>query len=397
VTWDSLDPLLDHELLGRARAGLLRARRVTEALGGPRVRIDGRELINFCSNDYLGLSGHPRVVEALCAAAKESGAGAGAAGLISGYQAAHASAEAAIARLKGTEGAVLLPSGYQANHAAVQTLAALAKGSGKRIRFLVDKLSHASLLDAIAAAEAGGASWRVFPHNGMEKLERLLQRGEKNELQVVVSESIFSMDGDAANLAEIQRLKQHFGFVLLLDEAHGTGVYGKDGAGLAQEMGMGEMVDVSIVTLSKAVGCVGGAVCGSRKFCDAVLNLGRAYIFSTSLPGAQAAAIKAAIGVMREEPDRQKRVRELAKRVRESLIKMKVELPAGDSPIVPIIIGEEGAAMACAKKLEESGLLVQAVRPPTVAKGTSRLRVTVGSEHSDEDMERLLGALGKLF
>ncbi len=274
---EEFQQLLDRDLADRAKGSLLRSRRLAKAIDAVHVEIDGKCFVNFASNDYLGLTHHPRMISVAERSLRDHGAGSGAAGLISGYTPSHARAEASIATLKGTAASVLLPSGYQANHAAVQTIAATAPS----VRFLVDKLAHASLIDAIRAS---GTEFRVFPHNGMDKLRRLLAENAKDQLQVVVTESIFSMDGDAADLRAIAELKREFPFVLLLDEAHGTGVYGGGGAGYANEMGLSDIVDISIVTLSKAIGGTGGAVCGSRIFCEAIVNHGRAYIYSTSVP-----------------------------------------------------------------------------------------------------------------
>jgi 8-amino-7-oxononanoate synthase len=384
------DSFLISELAHRDDLGLLRVRRDVRPLDAVHVEIDGQRYVNFCSNNYLGLTHHPRVIAAQCEAAREFGAGAGSAGLISGYTTVHAAAEAEIATWKQTESSILLPSGYQANQAVIQTLAALGEKYSGGVRFLVDKLAHASLLDAIRGS---AASARVFPHNGLAKLKRLLNDGDKNQLQVVVTESIFSMDGDAVDLAALVEMKAHHDFLLLLDEAHGSGVYGPNGAGWAVECGLGDAVDISIVTLSKAVGCTGGAICGSKVFCDAVVNLGRAYIYSTSIPPATAGGIMAAVGVMRDEPQRQRRVRELGRSVRGRLVEMGVAIPVGDSPIIPVIVGSEQAAMGLARRLEEAGLLAPAIRPPTVRPGTSRVRITLSCEHSDEEIERLIGAL----
>lgn len=378
------------ELSRRAEAGQLRGRRAVRPLDAVHVEIDARRYVNFCSNNYLGLTHHPAVIEATRRAAGELGAGAGAAGLISGYTTVHASAESAIANWKGAEASILLPSGYQANQAAIQTLAAIGKTNPAGVRFLVDKLAHASLLDAVGAADV---PWRVIPHNGLAKLRRLLSEADPAQIQIVVTESIFSMDGDAVDLIRMLRIKQDFPFILLLDEAHGSGVYGEAGAGYAAELGVRDQVDISVVTFSKSAGCVGGAICSSREFRDAVLNFGRAYIYSTSPAPAAAAGIEAAIGVMRDEPGRQRRVRELAGRVRGKLSAGGVALPPGDSPIVPVIVGEESAALVLSDRLAENGLLVQAVRPPTVARGTSRLRVTLSCEHSDEEVDRLIELL----
>jgi 8-amino-7-oxononanoate synthase len=227
----------------------------------------------------------------------------------------------------------------------------------------------------------------------LSKLQRLLEQAEPTQLQVVVTESIFSMDGDAANLKSLVELKRYRPFVLLLDEAHASGVYGPNGAGLAAEYGLTNAVDIFVVTFSKAAGCVGGAICASEDFCQAVINFGRAYIFSTNIPPAIAAGIGAAIRVMRDEPERQQRVRTLALELRERLQAKGMVLPAGDSPIVPIIVGEESAALNLAGKLLESGLLIGAVRPPTVPRGTSRLRLTVSCEHTQEEIDWLVKAV----
>jgi 8-amino-7-oxononanoate synthase len=381
---DDLNSLLAAALDERRSSHLLRRRNTVRPLDATHVEIDGVRCVNFCSNNYLGLTHHPRVVEAVAQAARDYGAGAGASALISGYTDLHASAERSLAAWKGTESSVLLPSGYQANHAAVQTIASVAEARGKPVRFLIDKLSHASLIDAV---RGGGLPFRVFPHNDLAKLSRLLEESEPRELQVVVTESVFSMDGDAAPLAGLAELKRSHPFVLLLDEAHGSGVYGPNGSGLAAETGLTATVDVFVVTLSKALGAVGGAVCASRNFCDALENFGRAYIYSTAVPPGVAAACEAAIGVMRDEPDRQRRVRELASRVRAAL------RLGGDCPIVPVILGVEAEAIEAAERLRREGLLVLPVRPPTVPRGSSRLRVTLSCEHSDGEVDRLIELL----
>jgi 8-amino-7-oxononanoate synthase len=396
----SFDPFFDAALSQRENAHQLRRRKIVEPLGPVHVRVKDKSFVNFCSNNYLGLTHHPRIVAALRDATAKFGAGAGAAGLISGYSPAIASAEKKVAEWKGAEAAVLLPSGCQANHAAIQTLAAIAairtdaakESAPGKIRFLVDKLAHASLLDAVRAT---AAPFRIFPHNGLAKLQRLLEESSPDQLQVVVTESIFSMDGDSLDLRLITQLKPRHNFLLLLDEAHASGVYGPAGSGWAAEHGLANSVDISIATLSKAAGVIGGAICGSQKMCDAILNFGRAYIYSTSIPPAIAAAIEASIDVMREEPQRQARVRAHAIKFRKELAKIGLKIPPGDSPIIPLIVGEEARAMEIASRLEDQGLLVQPVRPPTVPPGTSRLRITLSSEHSSDEIEQLIDALKK--
>jgi 8-amino-7-oxononanoate synthase len=378
---EAFERVLQSALVDRREQQLHRRRRIIRAIDATHVEVDGRRLVNFCSNNYLGLTHHPAVIAAMERATREHGAGAGASALISGYTPAHASAEAALAKWKGTEAAALLPSGYQTNHAVIQTLASVALATNRRVRFLLDKLVHASLIDAVIGT---GTQFGRFGHNDLARLEQLLRETPRDELTVVVTESIFSMDGDAAPLAGIAELKREYNFVLLLDEAHASGVYGPGGAGYAAECGLSNVVDVFVVTLSKAIGCIGGAVCGSKTFIDALVNFGRAYIYSTSTPPAVAAACEGAIEVMKSEPHRQQRLRAIAKRVRSEF---HLE---GDSPIIPVIVGDERAALNAAAKFEEKGMLVLAVRPPTVAKGSSRLRVTLSCEHRDEEIAELI-------
>jgi 8-amino-7-oxononanoate synthase len=450
VTDDSFDRLIEGELIRRRERDQLRRRSAVHVLDATHVEIDGRTHINFCSNNYLGLTHHPRLIEAGVAAMRAAGVGSGAAGLISGYTDIHAAAENALARWKNMEAAVLLPSGYQANVAAVQTFAAVAgdgatgaghardkedrdgdgdcgghrsndRGNDRNedcgdgggdaviplginptaskspraagVRFLLDKLVHASLIDAVRATKL---PMRVFPHNGMGKLRRLLENAPAGQTQVVVTESIFSMDGDAADLPALAELKKEFAFQLLLDEAHATGIYGPRGQGYAAEIGAQAAVDVSIVTLSKAMGGCGGAVCCAARFRDALLNLGRAYIYSTSVSPATAAVASAAIDVIVEEPARRERVRRLAIEVRRELSAAGWNIPRGDSPIIPIILGAERAALEASAKLKVAGLLVLAVRPPTVAPNASRLRVTLSSAHADDEIQALLNALASV-
>ena len=254
---------------------------------------------------------------------------------------AHESAESAIAAWKNVEAAILFPSGYQANHAAIQTLAALGNAGAGGIRFLVDKLAHASLIDAV---QGSGCPWRVVPHGGLAKLRRLLGKAPADQLQVVVSESIFSMDGDAADLRGSFNSSRISHLSCCSTKAHASGVYGADGAGLAAELGVQSDVDLSIVTFSKSAGSAGGAICSSKQIRDAILNFGRAYIYSTSVPPGVAAAIQASVSIMRAEPQRQQRVRDLAKKVRSGLLGAGWKLPPGDSPIIPLIVNEESRA-----------------------------------------------------
>jgi 8-amino-7-oxononanoate synthase len=378
---------LEQDLADTRGAHLHRSRLIVRAIDATHVEIAGRRFVNFSSNNYLGLTHDPHVIAAAAQCIARDGMGSGAAPLISGYTPVHASLEKKLAQWKGVESAVLLPSGYQANLAAVQAIAAVARDRGG-VRFLLDKLCHASLIDAVRAA---GSSFRIFPHHHLGKLRRLLLEADAGQVQVVVTESIFSMDGDAADMAGLAELRRELAFVWLLDEAHATGVYGPQGNGMAAEAGVSGLVDIQIVTLSKALGSIGGAICASTAFCDAVVNHGRAFIFSTSLPAAAAAAAEAAIEVIIREPQRRQHLRDMATHVRKELGMN------GDSPIVPIILRSEAAALDGAAALREQGMLAVAVRPPTVPRGSSRLRVTLSSEHREEEISALIAALKKLL
>ena len=387
--WDSP---IESELNRLRNAHLFRARQVSRPIDATHIERNGRVLINFASNSYLGLTHHPRVISAAIEDLQKDGAGSGAAPLITGYGPAHAELEKTIAKWKGTESAVILPSGYQANLALIQTAAAIGE-LGKGVRFLIDKLSHASLIDAVQQSEA---PFRVLPHNGMGKLRRLLEDAPADQLQVVVTESIFSMDGDAADLNGLVQLKAEFPFMLLLDEAHATGVFGPSGNGLAAECGATGDVDASVITFSKSLGTAGAAVCGSNLFCQMLVNHARAYLFSTSPPPAMMAATQASIEVIQAEPERIERLKLITRQTRDAISDMGFTIPAGPAPIIPLIFASEEAAIAAAQHMEDEGLLTIAIRPPTVPRGSSRLRITLCCEHTDSDLQKLCDCLRKL-
>jgi 8-amino-7-oxononanoate synthase len=396
-----LEQILAAALQARQHEHLLRRRVTCRHLDATHVEIAGRRMVNFATNDYLGLAWHPRVREAAGAAARSHGAGSGASALVSGYTDLHAQAEEEIARWKGTQAAVILPSGYQANLAAIVAIAKAAESTGRPIRLLMDKLVHASLIDAVALS---GCRFRVFPHNGIEKLSRLLVVGDKNgdasrfpaeppPLDVIVTESIYSMDGDAAPVKRLAELSAASSAAWLLDEAHGTGVYGQHGSGYAAEQGVS--ADVTIVTLSKAMGCSGGAVCGSRALCDAIVNFGRAYVYSTALPPPTVASVLAALAVMRDEPSRQARVRELGVRVRAQLASLPLDtkITGGDSPIIAVVVGDAQQAIGISQRMADAGYWIPAIRPPTIPPNQSRLRITLSSEHSDTEIDGMIAAM----
>jgi 8-amino-7-oxononanoate synthase len=377
----NLDSWLADRLAAIEAANLRRRVRTVGSAQGAEVVLEGRALVNFSSNDYLGLANDPRLKAAAAAAIERYGAGAGSARLISGTQSPHAELEAALAAFKRTEAALTFSTGYAT---ALGTIPALI---GERDVVILDKLSHACLVDA---ARLSGATIRVFPHNHLGKLERLLAWARENYAKsnvLVVTESVFSMDGDRAPLREIVALKERFGAWLLVDEAHGVGVLGPCGRGFAAELGVADRIDIQMGTLGKALGASGGAICGSRALVDFLVNRARSFIFSTAPTPASAAAATEAIRLLdsgEAEPLREK--------LRANLSHFRAE-PPPESAIVPHLVGDEAEALAMSASLSERGLLVPAIRYPTVARGQARLRITLSAAHSAEQIDRLAAAL----
>ena len=366
---------------------------------GPIVDLVGQRLINFSSNDYLGLANDPRLREAALAGIAEFGVGAGASRLISGTQSPHLRLETALAKWKGTQAALSFSSGYAA---AVGTVPALvAKGD----IVLLDKLCHASLIDG---ARLSGAILRVFPHNHLGKLESHLewaQREHAGKRILIVTESVFSMDGDLAPLRELLELKKRFRALLLLDEAHAIGVIGPNGRGLAAAEDLNEDVDAQMGTLSKALGVSGGYICGSRSLIEWLINRARSFIYSTGPPPALAAAALAAVDFL-ASPDGEERRLLLRQRIKllQELLPVRAAAPnrpgktadhAG-SAIFPWIVGGEQAAIDLARALQKEGFLAPAIRYPTVAKGSARLRITVTAVHTEEQIRSFCEAIARL-
>ena len=377
----NLDAILRAELAALEKADL---RRVLCATDGP-----SGKLLNFAANDYLGLSRHPALIEAARAATAQHGAGAGSSRLITGTDTAVLALEEQLAAWKETEAALMFGSGYAA---ALGTIPALA---GKDDTVILDKLVHASLIDA---ARLSGATVRVFPHNRMEKLEALLQKVSSAPGRgriLVVTESIFSMDGDAAPLREMAALKEKYGAWLMVDEAHATGLYGKNRRGLAEELGVGGRIEVQMGTLGKALGAGGGYICGSRTLIDLLVNRARSFIFSTAPVPAAAAAATAGVRFVqsREGEARRKLLWSRVGHLQPKIKNQKSKIPAA---IIPVMIGDEKKAVELAAALGEHGIFVPAIRYPTVARGHARLRVTLTAAHSSEDILQLTGALKTL-
>jgi 8-amino-7-oxononanoate synthase len=377
----------------RARA-LDRHLREISSAQGPEIEIASRRFINFSSNDYLGLANDPRLREAATSAIDKFGVGAGASRLISGTQSPHLRLERALAEWKGTEAALCFSSGYAT---ALGTIPALVT---KNDVVLLDKLCHASLIDG---AKLSGAVLRIFPHNQLRKLESLLEWARLKHAAkrvLIVTESVFSMDGDRAPLRELVELKKRFGAVLMVDEAHAVGVIGPNGRGLAAAENVSQEVDVQMGTLSKALGASGGYICGARTLIEWLINRARSFIYSTAPAPAIAAAVLAAVDFV-SSPQGEERRLLLWERINlmQQLLpfaELKGEEVAARSTIFPLIVGNEQAALDLAGRLQDEGFLVPAIRYPTVGKGSARLRITVTAAHEEDHIRTLCGAIRRL-
>ncbi|HZJ15281.1 MAG TPA: pyridoxal phosphate-dependent aminotransferase family protein [Chthoniobacteraceae bacterium] len=365
----------------RARS-LYRKLRTLDSPQQPAVEIAGRKMINFSSNDYLGLATEPILREAAKAAIDEYGVGSGASRLVCGTLKPHVRLEEKLAEFKRTEAALSFSSGYAA------ALGALGALCGRDDVVILDKLCHASLIDG---AKLCGAAVRVFPHNHLGKLESHLQWAQENHPDarvVVVTESVFSMDGDWALLPEIIEIKDRYGALLLLDEAHAVGVIGQHGRGLADQLGLVGRVDIQMGTLSKALGVSGGYICGGRRLIELLINRARSFVYSTAPPPASAAAALAAIEFMLAPIGEQRR-----QTLRENLARFADEMPhlfkngrKIMSAIIPIVLGPAEAAVEASQLLAEKGFFVPAIRYPTVARDAARLRVTISAKHSTKQI-----------
>lgn len=362
-----------------ARQSRLRSLRVFDGPQGPVLRLEGRELLNFSSNDYLGYANHPAVRDAAARAIAEHGWGSGASRLVCGTQRPHAELERAVAEWLGEEDAVMFPSGAAANAGMI------GAAVGRSDAVLSDEMNHASIIDA---CRASGASVTVLPHADAEALEKALVTAPGRRLYV--TDTVFSMDGDVAPVAALARAAR--GAIFAVDEAHATGVFGPGGRGACAEAGI--RPDFRMLTLSKALGGVGALVAGSRDACESLRNFARSLMFTTGLPAAAAAAALAALRLVQQRPEDRARLAENAMRLRTGLAHVGFDTH-GDPrvPILPVILGENAAAAATSDFLLDRGLFVHPIRPPAVPPGTARLRITVTAAHSPAQIDRLLDAL----
>jgi len=376
---------LDEALAQLERDGLHRSLRLLQGEQLPRARFDGKDVINLSSNNYLGLTTHPRMREAAIQAVRSLGVGTGSVRTIAGTMDLHMELERRIAAFKKTEASVVFQSGFAANAGTVSAL--LGKGD----LILSDELNHASIIDG---ARLSRADIKVFPHRDVSALERLLDETREVKRRLVITDGVFSMDGDIAPLPKIAALARAHGAIMMIDDAHSSGVLGRSGRGTVDHFDVHGQVDVQVGTLSKAIGVLGGYVCGSKSLIDYLYHRARPFLFSTSHPPAVAAACLTAFDVLEEEPERIERLWVNTKRFKAGLKRLGFDTGSSETPITPIMVGEADRAMRFSDRLFERGVFAQGIGFPTVAKGRARLRTIVTATHSDEDLDRALSILG---
>jgi glycine C-acetyltransferase len=376
--------MFEIELAELEQHHLLRKPHVIMSSDGTRVTIEGKSLLLMCSNDYLGLSRHPSLREAACAAARLWGVGSGAARLVSGTSSVHQELEFRLARFKCTEAAILFNSGYAANTGIIPALA------GDSDTILSDSLNHASIIDGCRLSRA---SVNVYRHKDMNHLEELLKQSSASRRKLIITDGIFSMDGDIAPLRDIVSLSEKYDAMLMVDDAHATGVLGKSGRGTAEHFGLEGRVHIQMGTLGKALGSFGAYVAGKKSLIEYLLNRSRSYCYSTSLPAAVCAASIAAIDILENDPGPRERLWNNQKRFIGGLRKIGISPGSSESPIVPIIIGNTEKALTASARLFDHGIYATAIRPPAVMNGFARIRMTIMAIQTETDIDSALDAV----
>lgn len=374
---------ISRELEEIKRQGLFRELRQVGGEQGPTILLDGQEVLNFSSNNYLGLANHPALQAAARNAMERYGCGSGASRLISGNTTLHQELEEQLAQLKGSETALVFNSGFQANLGVLPTLV----GDGDVV--FSDSLNHASIIDGCRLSRA---KIEIYPHMDLNRLESSLKEAPQRCRKLIVTETVFSMDGDVAPLEKIVELAERHGAMIMVDEAHGTGVFGPRGAGVVEEMGLSGRILVQMGTLGKALGGFGAYVAGGRDLRDLLINRCRSFVFTTSLPPAVIAMAISAIDLLKKEPERRKALWRNCRILKDGLQSLGFSLGETTSQILPLIIGDAQECMSFASGLLDKGVYAQGIRPPTVSPGTSRLRITPMATHRDEQLERALMA-----
>lgn len=369
-------------LAGREQTGLLRNRIATDGASGGRLRVAGRDYLNFSANDYLGLADHPAIKAAFNAGIERYGAGSGASPLVTGYSRAHQELEETLAEWLGVEAVLLFNCGFSANQAVLKALL------GKEHLLWQDKLNHASLQEMGSQLPC---KMKRFAHNDMAALERQLEPNRG----LIVSEGVFSMDGDQGPWRDLATLAAQSGNWLMIDDAHGLGVLGPEGCGTLAAQGVNPAcVHIQMGTFGKALGVAGAFVGGSRELVEYLVNFARHYVYSTHMPAAQACAVSKSIELVRAADESRAHLGQLIVRFRQGAKDQCWQLGASDTPIQPLLVGESSVALQLAERLRERGVWVSAIRPPTVPVGTARLRITLSAAHREQDVDRLLDALG---
>ena len=370
------------------KSGLYRELRVVENAQDTHVEIEGKTLLSFCSNNYLGLANHPFVVKAVKDTVEKYGWGAGASRLVSGNMTLHETLEKKISTFKKKEAAIVFPTGYMANLGAISTLVS----SGDVV--ICDKLNHASIIDG---CRLSGADFRVYAHCNIEKLENILRKSSKYKRKLIVTDSVFSMDGDLAPLPDIVRIAAKHNAMVMVDEAHGTGVFGKNGMGVVEHFNLNNDVDIVMGTLSKAIGSLGGYVTGNIDLISYLRNKARSFMYTTALPPAVCAASIAGIKLIQEDSSIRDSLWQNVHFVKDKLRSLNINTISSESQIIPILIGDAQKAVAISKALYERNILIPAIRPPTVPANSSRLRMTVMSSHTQMDLEKLFKVLSDVL
>jgi 8-amino-7-oxononanoate synthase len=379
---------LQNELEHLKQDNLLRRCTCIDSAQGPVVRMaDGSEKILFCSNNYLNLANDGRIRQAVIEAVEKYGFGAAASRLVCGTMRPHDELETEFARFLKKEAALYFPSGWSANQALLTTLP--QKGD----LVLIDRYDHASIIDAVKASEA---DFRTYRRNQPDQLEKYLADDKYNR-RFLVTESVFSMDGDTANLAELVELKNKYNAILIVDEAHSLGCFGKTGAGLCEQEGLLEQVDIIVAPLGKAVAASGGIIAGPKVVKDYLINKARPFIYTTAPSPVIAAAALKSLEIIQTEPNRRKRLQDNAAFLRKNFTEMGLDIGNSTTQIIPVILGDSAKALEVSQKLFDTGYFISAIRPPTVPPGTSRLRVSVQTDHTQEQLERFCGALSKVL
>lgn len=345
---------------------------------------DGKTFLHFSSNNYLALAGHPTLKSAAIKAIQDWGVGGGASRLVSGNSRLYFELETRIAKFKNTESALVFPSGYAAN---IGSIGALAQ---KHDLIFADRLCHASLIDG---ARLSKATLRVYRHKDTEQLAKLLRREKKKGQTIIITDGVFSMDGDIAPLAEILRLAEEFDALIYLDDAHATGVLGPNGGGTCDHFGLSSPRIIQMGTLSKALGSLGGFIATDQVFIEYLINKARPFIYTTALPPALLATALAGFDLIENDPEIRNRLWQLTRHVRTQINQMGFNTCGSETPIIPILIGPTETALTFSQKLVEEGIYIPAIRPPTVPDGTSRLRISLMATHTDEQIQFLLNSL----